>query len=107
MSEIPAAAVEAAAMTLFDPDATKDSWDRLPSAVKQSWVQEAQRALAAAAPLIRQDERRATADEIAAEIKDEMETYFAGVFDPALDEAADRIVEIARRVGGGGGGGYE
>jgi hypothetical protein len=49
--------------------------------------------------------RRATADEIAAEIKAEMETYFAGLFDPVLDEAADRVVEIARRHGGGTEGG--
>jgi hypothetical protein len=93
MSEIPGAleaqVLAAARKAIADHDAAECDCDRTLTAIK------------AAYSLIRQ----ATADEIIAEIKAEMETYFAGLFDPALDEAADRAVEVARRVGGGGGGG--
>jgi hypothetical protein len=79
MSEIPAEAVEA--------------------------VMRAVGALIAAAPLIRQDERRATADEIGAEIKAlRMLGDGLGATDGFL-LALDRAEDIARRHGGGGGGG--
>jgi hypothetical protein len=92
MSDIPAAAVEAAVRVLFDqgwsigdPDRPDENDDDIRAA------------LAAAAPLIRQ----ATADEIAAALDDEAERASGPIFTRALEHAA----EIARRVGGGGGGG--
>jgi hypothetical protein len=85
MSEVPAAAVEAATHAVH---AELDSFD---------CPRIAEAALAAAAPLI----RRATADEIAAALTTEAERAGGPIFTKALEHAA----EIVDRVGGGGGGG--
>jgi hypothetical protein len=101
MSEIPAAAVEAAARIL----ASRAGWEHPgPWAGfkhRKFYDAEARNLLAAAARLIRQ----ATADDIAAEIEADVETFFAGRVEAGMWEAAFRAAFIARRVGGGGGGG--
>jgi hypothetical protein len=88
MSEIPAAAVRELHMALVD-----EGWISPNTAnVRESLT----RALAAAAPLIRQ----ATADEIAAEMEQAARKETAGRYG-----GMKRAAGIARRVGGGGGGG--
>ncbi|HEV8569799.1 MAG TPA: hypothetical protein VGQ92_22390 [Actinoplanes sp.] len=94
MSEVPAAAVEAAAKVLHADygRAIEDWW---------FYLDDAKDILTAAAPLIRQ----ATADEVKAVIQAEADRMnFVGDTEGAA-VLLDALSLIARRVGGGGGGG--
>jgi hypothetical protein len=88
MSEVPAAAVEAAEAAIH---ASQAYWN---------CSQAAEVAVAVAAPLIRQ----ATADEIAAEIKAYARHHSNPGYNSYRKQAYMAAAEIARRVGGGGGG---
>jgi hypothetical protein len=93
MSEVPAAAVEAAFPILHGGHDFKD--DPELRAQLEGPVREA---LAAAAPLIRQDERQAVSDEL----HDYATREYSGALDMACQERTMRLA--ARLVGGGGGG---
>jgi hypothetical protein len=106
MSEIPAAAVEAAAKAHFEEAMADEerwvSWADLPPDAKERWRDLLRSALVAAAPLI----RRATADEIAAEIRwSAHRRQEVGTWSPGFIDGMFSTVEIAHRVGDGGGGG--
>jgi len=102
MSEIPAAAVEAVLDALIQECENVEYGDEHDVVcADHGWHRKcAGLAVAAAAPLI----RRATADEIAAEIEAvSRRTFSVDFYIDGLMAAA----EIARRVGGGEGGGHE
>jgi hypothetical protein len=111
MSEAVEAAAKAGFNAEYDDVEDHDTWEELSEETRDRFRQIHGVALAAAAPLIQQDVRQATADEIAAKINARRQarpagsTAFSVSEDMAWITGMDEAERIARRVGGGGGGG--